>query len=97
MGGEYEFCVGLMGSLAAQASFWVVPLPPGCTHFIIGRDMAGCKSSISGNDFYGAYDAQELLMKHSAELGVQVRGQRVASKYEDVVLPPRFLEDICME
>ena len=30
----------------------------GCTHFIIGRDMAGCKSSISGQDFYGAYDAQ---------------------------------------
>ena len=35
--------------------------------------MAGCKSSISGNDFYGAYDAQELATKHSAELGVQVR------------------------
>jgi sulfate adenylyltransferase len=30
----------------------------GCTHFIIGRDMAGSKSSISGEDFYGAYDAQ---------------------------------------
>ena len=53
-------------------------LPPGCTHFIIGRDMAGCKSSISGNDFYGAYDAQELLMKHSAELGVQVCGQHAS-------------------
>lgn len=32
----------------------------GCTHFIIGRDMAGSKSSISGEDFYGAYDAQDL-------------------------------------
>lgn len=30
----------------------------GCTHFIIGRDMAGSKSSITGDDFYGAYDAQ---------------------------------------
>ena len=27
----------------------------GCTHFIIGRDMAGCKSSLNGEDFYGPY------------------------------------------
>jgi len=32
----------------------------GCTHFIIGRDMAGCKSSSTGEDFYGPYDAQIL-------------------------------------
>ncbi len=31
----------------------------GATHFIIGRDMAGSKSSLSGEDFYGPYDAQE--------------------------------------
>ena len=31
----------------------------GCTHFIIGRDMAGSKSSIDGEDFT-AYDAQDL-------------------------------------
>jgi len=43
----------------------------GCTHFIIGRDMAGCKSSVSGEDFYGAYDAQETAAKHSAELGMR--------------------------
>jgi ATP sulfurylase len=30
----------------------------GCTHFIVGRDMAGSKSSITGEDFYGMYDAQ---------------------------------------
>merc|ERR1719238_2074082 len=29
----------------------------GCTHFIIGCDMAGCKSSIDEEDFYGAYEA----------------------------------------
>ena len=34
--------------------------------------MAGCKSSISGNDFYGAYDAQEIATKHAPELGMQV-------------------------
>ena len=42
----------------------------GCTHFIIGRDMAGSKSSITGDDFYGAYDAQEFAQKHGPELGV---------------------------
>ncbi len=31
----------------------------GATHFIIGRDMAGSKSSLSGDDFYGAYEAQD--------------------------------------
>ena len=43
----------------------------GCTHFIIGRDMAGCKSSLTGEDFYGAYDAQDLANANCAELGMQ--------------------------
>ncbi len=43
----------------------------GCTHFIIGRDMAGCKSTISGEDFYGAYDAQDTAKANAAELGMQ--------------------------
>merc|ERR1712154_728006 len=38
----------------------------GCTHFIIGRDMAGSKSSVTGEDFYGAYDAQDFA-KENAE------------------------------
>lgn len=42
----------------------------GCTHFIIGRDMAGCKSSLDGNDFYGAYDAQDFAIANAAQLGV---------------------------
>jgi len=42
----------------------------GCSHFIIGRDMAGCKSSLDGEDFYGAYDAQDFAKAKSAELGV---------------------------
>ncbi len=42
----------------------------GCTHFIVGRDHAGPGSDASGKPFYGPYDAQELLRKHEAELGV---------------------------
>merc|ERR1719162_2891259 len=51
----------------------------GATHFIIGRDMAGTKSTLTGDDFYGAYDAQETGKKHSAELGVTV------AHYENMV------------
>ena len=40
----------------------------GCTHFIIGRDMAGCKSSSTGEDFYGPYDAQNFANKCADEL-----------------------------
>ena len=42
----------------------------GCTHLIVGRDHAGPGSDSSGKPFYGPYDAQELLQKHEAELGV---------------------------
>merc|ERR1712157_102096 len=51
----------------------------GCTHFIIGRDMAGTKSTVTGDGFYGAYDAQETGKKYSAELGVTV------THYENMV------------
>ena len=43
----------------------------GCTHFIIGRDMAGCKSSLSGEDFYGPYQAQDFARDNAAELGME--------------------------
>jgi len=43
----------------------------GCTHFIIGRDMAGCKSSSTGKDFYGPYDAQNFANKCAGELMMQ--------------------------
>ena len=43
----------------------------GCTHFIIGRDMAGCKSSSTGEDFYGPYDAQNFANKCAGELMMQ--------------------------
>ncbi len=43
----------------------------GCTHFIIGRDMAGCKSSISGEDFYGPYEAQNFARECAPELAME--------------------------
>lgn len=43
----------------------------GCTHFIIGRDMAGCKSSLSGDDFYGPYDAQNFAQECAGELAME--------------------------
>ncbi|CAG9464652.1 unnamed protein product [Pedinophyceae sp. YPF-701] len=44
----------------------------GCTHFIIGRDMAGSKSCLTGEDFYGPYDAQHMAREHAEELGMRV-------------------------
>ena len=43
----------------------------GCTHFIIGRDMAGCKSSLTGDDFYGPYDAQNFAKECASELTME--------------------------
>lgn len=42
----------------------------GCTHFIVGRDMAGSKSAITGEDYYGAYEAQDIANEMSERLGV---------------------------
>jgi len=42
----------------------------GCTHLIVGRDHAGPGSDSSGKPFYGPYDAQEVVARHEAELGV---------------------------
>ncbi len=44
----------------------------GCTHLIVGRDHAGPGQDSSGTPFYGPYDAQELLQKHEAELGISM-------------------------
>jgi sulfate adenylyltransferase len=42
----------------------------GCAYFIVGRDHAGPGKDPEGVPWYGPYDAQELLRKHEAELGV---------------------------
>ncbi|MFP5224180.1 MAG: bifunctional sulfate adenylyltransferase/adenylylsulfate kinase [Actinomycetota bacterium] len=44
----------------------------GVTHFIVGRDHAGPGKDSQGNDFYGPYDAQELVIKCQEELGVEM-------------------------
>ncbi|MCZ6810093.1 MAG: bifunctional sulfate adenylyltransferase/adenylylsulfate kinase, partial [Proteobacteria bacterium] len=42
----------------------------GCTHLIVGRDHAGPGKDSKGKDFYGPYDAQELLKKYEEELDI---------------------------
>jgi sulfate adenylyltransferase len=42
----------------------------GANHFIVGRDHASPGSDSTGRPFYGPYDAQELVRKHSRELGM---------------------------
>jgi len=44
----------------------------GCTHIIIGRDHAGPGKDSKGEDFYGPYDAQELLEEHEQELDISM-------------------------
>ncbi|HLF56967.1 MAG TPA: bifunctional sulfate adenylyltransferase/adenylylsulfate kinase [Thermoanaerobaculia bacterium] len=44
----------------------------GCSHFIVGRDHAGPGSDRDGKPFYGPYEAQELVRRHEAELGIEM-------------------------
>jgi len=44
----------------------------GCTHIIIGRDHAGPGNDKNGSPYYGAYDAQNLLIKHEDEIGIKM-------------------------
>lgn len=44
----------------------------GANHFIVGRDHASPGSDSKGRPFYGAYAAQELVAKHSDEVGVRL-------------------------
>merc|ERR1711912_205122 len=45
----------------------------GATHFIIGRDMAGTKSTLTSDDFYGAFEAQEKGLKIAKLSGTEFR------------------------
>ena len=44
----------------------------GCTHFIVGRDHAGPGFQANGESFYPEYAAQELLIRHQEEIGLEV-------------------------
>lgn len=46
----------------------------GCTHFAVGRDHAGPskKHSRTGESFYGAYDAHEMVQRFQDEIGITV-------------------------
>ncbi len=44
----------------------------GASHFIVGRDHASPGADSAGLPFYGPYDAQELVARHSDEIGVQM-------------------------
>jgi sulfate adenylyltransferase len=44
----------------------------GCTHLIVGRDHAGPGKDSRGKDFYGPYDAQELLEEYEEELDISM-------------------------
>ncbi|KAF9051134.1 ATP-sulfurylase [Hymenopellis radicata] len=44
----------------------------GATHFIVGRDHAGPGKNSAGKDFYGPYDAQDLVTKYRDELHIEM-------------------------
>jgi sulfate adenylyltransferase len=54
----------------------------GANHFIVGRHQASPGVDSSGKQFYGAYDAQDLVERFAEELGI-----RVVSFRELVYLP----------
>jgi sulfate adenylyltransferase len=56
----------------------------GANHFIVGRDHAGV------GDYYGPYEAQELLKQHEDEIGVKMVPFQMLSYIED---EDRYVEE----
>ncbi|KAJ2722838.1 Sulfate adenylyltransferase [Coemansia sp. Benny D115] len=44
----------------------------GATHFIVGRDHAGPGKNSKGEDFYGPYEAQDLVIQFKDELDIEM-------------------------
>ena len=44
----------------------------GASHFIVGRDHAGPGPRSDGKPFFGPFEAQELVERHAAEIGVEM-------------------------
>lgn len=44
----------------------------GCTHFIVGRDHAGPGKNSADDDFYGPYDAQDMVTEYADEIGLEM-------------------------
>ncbi len=55
----------------------------GCTHLIVGRDHAGPGADAAGEPYYGPYDAQELMVRHEAEIGVKMVPFQMVAYVED--------------
>lgn len=51
----------------------LIRLNHGADHFIVGRDHAGPGKNSKGVDFYGPYDAQQLLKNFEDELGTKIK------------------------
>ncbi|KAI3403023.2 MET3 [Candida oxycetoniae] len=55
----------------------------GVDHFIVGRDHAGPGKNSQGVDFYGAYDAQDLLKQYEDELEIKIVPFRMVTYLPD--------------
>ncbi|CAG99480.1 sulfate adenylyltransferase [Kluyveromyces lactis] len=55
----------------------------GASHFIVGRDHAGPGKNSKGVDFYGPYDAQELVESYKNELDIEVVPFRMVTYLPD--------------